>query len=343
MNYSQIYFGTDRENLTWQIVEDFFKTEKTENDTLEFKSFSSASKLDSLYDGLCKSLAAFLNSEGGILIWGAPVGTKITGKKEKIFSGALAPISEILEKDTVIRIASSRISPMPSKINLKIIEKGSVCICIFEIQKSRWAHQIGGTYYMRIDGQSVPAPHHYVEALMRQIHYPELSGHIKPGRYQNVGGNYVLSFGVVIFNFSPLQNEKKVSYRIMTSCGRFKGWDVQQIAHNYDHSGKVYYNREIIEVLHYGMPATETLSIIISGSDLAKTNSKLELFLQFGGEASPLQESRYVFNLRPLQTSETAIDLVESYSENLLLSEMQTKNGKTREEIINEALGRKNA
>lgn len=340
MNYSQIYFGTDRENLTWSIVEDFFKTEKTENDTLEFKSFNSASKLDSLYDGLCKSLSALLNSDGGILVWGAPVGIKVAGKKEKIFSGSLAPITEILEKDTVIRIVSSRINPVPSKINVKIIENGSNYICVFEVQKSRWAHQVGGTYYMRIDGQSVPAPHHYVEALMRQIHYPELSGHIKPGRYQNMGNSYVLSFGVVIFNFSPLQNEKKVSYRIMTNCGRFKGWDVPQIAHNFDFNGKVYVNREIIEVLHYGMPATESLQIVITGSDLAQTNSKLELFLQFGGEASPLQESRYVFNLRPLQPSEKANVLIESYSENLLLAEMQTKNGKTKEEIINEALGR---
>ena len=340
MDYSNVYFGTNREDLNLKTIEDFFSTEKTENNTLEFKSFNANSKLDALYDDICKSLCAFLNSDGGILIWGAPAGLKPKDKKEKIFQGVLTPITEILEKDTVIRIVSSRISPIPAKINVKIIEEGNKRICIFEVQKSRWAHQISGTYYMRLDGQSVPAPNYYVEALIKQIQYPELSGHIKPLKYQHMGNGYTLTLNVIVFNFSPLQNEKRVSFRIMTSCGRFKGWDVPQIAHNFEYNGKVYVNREVIDVLHYGMPANESLQILITGSDLTSANSQLEIYLQFGGEMSPMQESRYVLNLRPLQQSEKATVLVSSFTENMLLSEMQTKNGKTKEEMINEALGR---
>ena len=36
------------------------------------------------------------------MIWGAPEGTKIEGRQEKIFVGALSPVPELKEKEDMI-------------------------------------------------------------------------------------------------------------------------------------------------------------------------------------------------------------------------------------------------
>ena len=56
---------------------------------------------------------------------------------------------------------------------------------------------------MRMDGQSRPAPHHYVEALFKQIKYPNLEGYIKFDELTLDDGTYYLNISFIVFNYFP--------------------------------------------------------------------------------------------------------------------------------------------
>jgi hypothetical protein len=78
--FTEQYFGVaDIASVTAEDLLNFFSTEKQESDKLEFKSYKDVegngtknqrdkAKLDALIQSVC----GFLNSDGGLLIWGAP-------------------------------------------------------------------------------------------------------------------------------------------------------------------------------------------------------------------------------------------------------------------------------
>ena len=104
MNYAESYFGKSLDSLAYQDIEDFFKEAKEESTRIEFKSYAAGrGKFKDKLLGVIEGLCALLNSEGGILIWGAPEGQKIDGKKEEIFQGTLSPVDELKEKDGLIK------------------------------------------------------------------------------------------------------------------------------------------------------------------------------------------------------------------------------------------------
>ena len=165
----------------------FFKTEQFESIILKFKSYKVHSNANANVDRtlfqIAESLCAFLNSDGGLVVWGAPEGQRIDGRKEKLFKGNLTRIDIILEKDTLIRKLSSIISPLPPEIKIKHIPISSEGVCIiFESPRSAFApHQIGGKYFIRLDGSNIPAPQYYIEALFKRIAIPKLVGYISFG------------------------------------------------------------------------------------------------------------------------------------------------------------------
>src|SRR3954466_7102658 len=118
-----------------------------------------------------------LNSEGGLIIWGAPRGIPVSGKKEKIYKGELSPLDALIEKDAFVSKVTNLITPSAKGIIFQRLEKGDKYVYLIEVQQSQYSpHQYHNTYYMRIDGQTRPAPHHYIEALFQKISYPNLEG-----------------------------------------------------------------------------------------------------------------------------------------------------------------------
>lgn len=91
MDYCTAHFGKKLEDLTFHDIENFFSVERVETDQLEFKSINLKGGLDEKFPGIQKTVGAFLNSSGGLLIWGAPDGKLTSGKKEKAFVGSLTP------------------------------------------------------------------------------------------------------------------------------------------------------------------------------------------------------------------------------------------------------------
>src|SRR5437867_2114066 len=114
MDFCSIFFGKPLNDLSYQDIEDYFIHEQIETNQIEYKSINEVGDLNPKIKALAENITAFLNSEGGIIIWGAPIGKEKAGQKEKVFQGDLTPISELFEKDRFVNKVSSLIIPLPN-------------------------------------------------------------------------------------------------------------------------------------------------------------------------------------------------------------------------------------
>jgi predicted HTH transcriptional regulator len=91
-------FNRDIHSLTEEDLSNYFSSEKRETNTIEFKSYidnrkpgTTKDKRDNeKLDEIIKTICGFLNSDRGILIWGAPKGKSESGNEE-VYKGALTP------------------------------------------------------------------------------------------------------------------------------------------------------------------------------------------------------------------------------------------------------------
>lgn len=342
MDYASNYFGKKLDELTYADIQAYFVDEKEETESIEFKSFPPGhGVIEKSLDGIKKGICAMLNSDGGIIIWGAPVGQDVPGKKEKIFKGNLAPVNQLIEKDKLINKISSAIIPLPVGVSVKILNNGADYVYVFEIQKSQYRpHQFQNLYYARLDGQSQPAPHYLIEALFRKISYPNLQGYIKLENLTHDGTYYYLDVSIFIFNVSELQNEEDVSFRLVCDHGIFTNAGVPDRQHMYSMNGHQLVHKGLINVLHFGQPNFHSERIIINPNELMKSNYRLGLFLTFGGKKSPLKISEYIIDLSRIDWNNAAKTPFESIKENQLSSEMRMTSGQTIEGQISSIVGR---
>lgn len=343
MNYSKNILGKELLELEFKDIQEYFVSEKEETNLIEYKAFSNQyGNFTANINGIIRGICAFLNSEGGILIWGSPLGKQVEGKKEKVFTGDLALVPELKEKDWLINKISDLISPLPIGINVQIIENNNEYLYIFEIQKSQYSpHQFKNTYFARLDGQTKPAPHYLIEALFKKISYPNIEGFIKLNRISNDGRNYFLNITIYIFNFSDLQNEENVSYRLMCVEGIFA--DSKINSDMYQFEGHQLVHTDLIKVLHFGAPDMNNETIIINPSLLRSNyNNKVQLLLTFGGKKSPLKSSQYTLDLSNIKWDEpTELNyLFEEIEENKSFSKMQSEIGSNRETQLKSILER---
>lgn len=326
MSLSKKLLRKEISSLALDDVKAFFKTEKEESDILEFKSFfdKRQNNIKEKEKGVIKTICGFLNSNGGLLIWGAPIGEKLDGRKEKVFSGELSPVKMFIEKDSFINKISNGIIPVPDKVQFaRIPFSEDSFIYLIEVKESSYKpHQFDGRYYMRLDGQTKVAPHHYVEALFKQIRYPNLGGYLQFVSVDQIQRSFRISIRIYLFNHSPLQNEEKVSIMLMTSQGSFRDpirpGLLKEMTLNYDGQQLVYNGFQ--EVFHYGKPEYIDVSLIISQNEIGN-NLPIEMQLYFGGRYSPLKCSKYLLNIQRDHLQNPALNIIES-RENLLMNEL---------------------
>lgn len=327
-DFSQAFFGKSLYELLYSDIENFFVEEKEESTRIEFKAFEPTyGDFNKGFDGVLKGICAFLNSEGGILIWGAPVGVLVEGKKEKVFKGALSPLSELKEKDWLVNKVSSSITPLPIGVNVAILQESGKFIYVFEVQMSNYApHQFSNYYYARLDGQSRPAPHYLIEALFKKIRYPNIEGFIKVNSVDYSAGNrYLVELDVILLNFSELQNELNVSFSIMCGQGIF--------LNEAPYSPSLRYNN-CIEVLSFGQVERVPLKLSIDRTTLKNEfDNKIDIILSFGGRYSPMKSSDYKFELVDYDPLDISIKCLEA-TENILYTDLQKSKGMTRESIL---------
>jgi len=155
-------------------IRDFFSDLQEESSVLEFKSG------DVSLEMVHREVAAFLNTEGGLLILGAPR-EKIV-KNIRVCTGQLTRCTTFSSQDTLMRSIASNISPTPTGIKAKSIiwEEGSVFI--LEIPQSVTPpHQVSneGKYFIRLEREAKAAPHGIVEALFNKRQSPNLVGKLE--------------------------------------------------------------------------------------------------------------------------------------------------------------------
>lgn len=345
MDYSTIYFYKPIDVLLYQDIEEFFVDAKEESTKIEFKSFSTEhGNFNDSLDGVIKGLCAFLNSEGGILIWGAPNGKKMLGKNSKSFQGALSPLIELKEKDWIINKISDLITPLPVGINVAILQNGAYIIYVFEVQQSNYSpHQFNNTYWARLDGQTKPAPHYLIDALFKKIRFPNIEGFIILEKISNNGTYFILDITICIFNFSQLQNEEKIIFSLMCPQGFFAKSKNLKYSHLYDYDGHQFISKGLIDLLHFGAPEMHSEQLVFDPNQLvSKFNNEVDLLLFFGGKFSPLKSSNYKLNFQNIdwdQTNEPNY-LFSEIEENSLSADKQKNLGTTRESLLKSILKR---
>ncbi|TPN85804.1 ATP-binding protein [Aquimarina algicola] len=343
INYSEQYFGKDLIDLSYEDIVNFFAVEKEESDKIEFKAFHpDFGNFNKNLEGVIRGICAFLNSNGGILIWGAPLGQKVD--ERVIFQGALSPVTELKEKDSLISKISDSITPLPVNINVNIIKKEDNYLYVFETQISNYSpHQFKNTYFARLDGQTKPAPHYLVEALFKKISYPNIEGYINLDRYRPLSnGQRLLDISILMFNFSELQNAYNLTYRLMCVQGIFAGSQNQDTSKYYTYNGHMYVHKDLNDILHFGAPDRNTQRIIFNMDKLADNhNCEMDLILTFGGKNSPLKLSEYKLDFgKGSIAAKNPVGLFKSKNENKLVSVHQKEIGSTRENQLKKMLKR---
>lgn len=165
-------FGKEIVDLEISDIKQFFKDRQEESSTLEFKS----GEVDII--DVFKEIAAFLNTEGGILIIGSPREKKETvGKRVINFCEGEVTYSKFAGRDWLSQKIFSNITPSPIGVKVKEFLNENGGVFIVEVPQSVTPpHQSNsdGRYYIRIGNEARPAPHGLVQALFDKRRRPVL-------------------------------------------------------------------------------------------------------------------------------------------------------------------------
>lgn len=226
---------------------------------------------------------------------------------------------------------------MPVGIKVSVLQNAPAKnLYIFEMQPSPYKpHQSDNTYWVRLDGQTKPAPHYLIEALFRKISFPNIEGYLKFNRavFHAARAQYYINFTIFLFNFSKFQNEENVVYRLNAFPGNFQSRLQSGEPHTYD-------ARE--DLLHFGTPMMNNQRLILTNDEVLRNNYIADIALTIGGKGSPMKSSDYELNFRnfnPINPNDT-FALVTIKAENQLLSDKQAQLGTTRETTLQTVLGR---
>lgn len=329
-------FEKEIQGLTIVDLEMFFSKEQTENDKLEFKSGTEINppagrpqpKESDILKKILTTICGFLNSEGGVLIWGAPEGQILaSGSSEKYYKGSLTPVKTILEKDQFINKISDLINPTPNKIKFASLAINQGFIYVLEVEKSDYSpHQINGTYYLRLDAQTRPAPHQYVEALMKKSRVAKLESYFDFREAKRVGDFACLIFSIKVKNTTKFVNERAVRLSlksfayIMELHDEFKGGN--------EPTDKTV---DIADILYPGLPV-EKKFLLVTTMNLGYGRRRIPIYSLLTGETSPATSS--IFQLEFHFTDDFKVSMsILSKSENDLLQDMESNDYKELAEI----------
>lgn len=207
MSLSELYFQKEIYDLKIEDLKAFFSEEQEESSRLEFKTGQVG--IEHIYKEVC----AFLNTEGGLLIIGTPKETKTklpNGSEITTCKGELIP-SNYKNRDWLIQKIVGNISPQPHGIMIQDIfdDKGSYFV--IDVQQSITPpHQSNdGTYYIRLERDSKPAPHGLVEALFFKRQKPKLE--VNTNIYFTKQNTHEVSFSIKNNSSYPTE---KVSFSV---------------------------------------------------------------------------------------------------------------------------------
>ncbi|MFL0685045.1 MAG: ATP-binding protein [Algoriphagus aquaeductus] len=315
MNFCQNYFSKDLDQLTESDLVTFFSIPQKETQYIEFKSFGEPNVEQVFNKTLKPAVCSFLNSEGGILIYGAPREDRRNSDNPENFRLRPYPSKFLGDHDSIIRKIADGITPMPVGVRLKEVEVEGGVVAVFEIQESQSKpHQTDNIYQIRIDGQKKPAPHYLIEAMMKQVRFPSLECSVVFQGFTNDAVGLRISLVAIAKNTSEFQNESDVF--IDVKC---KGAHVIK--------SQVWENH--IPVLSFGLPKHQRFDLTLSIDELntIKLPLNLQLVVFFGGRSAPVKISAYVIMINTQSINSIKKDSIQITlrDENLSPSEYKSK------------------
>jgi len=339
---SSLLFGKPISALTLQYVQGFFKGAPSESNMMEFKSFprsvaGGSGKAKEEERKVLKAICAFLNSEGGVLVWGAPEEISNNGGESRSFKPELAMVSTFYEREDIIGKITNRIVPSPNGILFHRLEDKGNYLYLLEVPPSEYApHQFEDVYYMRMDGMTKAAPHHYIEALFRKVSFPNLEAYLKIENYQfeDTEKHSRLTCTVYFRNMSRYQNDFDLHCQIETEYGK-----VVNPGGSFLHSdsqiarGSVIFFNNIAEVVQYGRYRYHSFEIIYSRDFLRQNDFKAPVSVIFGANLSPLKICDYVIKLGPVAPLKGRSGIV-TMKENQFYHENLKVNGRTDQDVL---------
>lgn len=339
MNFCQNYFSKDLDQLTESDLVAFFSTPQKETQYIEFKS-SGETNVEQVFNKTLKpAVCSFLNSEGGILIYGAPREDRRNPENPENFKLRPYPPKFLGDHDSIIRKIADGITPMPIGVRLKEVEVEAGMVAVFEIQESQSKpHQTDNIYQIRIDGQKKPAPHYLIEAMMKQITFPDIRVYCKitaASELANGTDQINIKFSVFIINFSEFQNEKNLKIRIGIA-----GRGYISIGDTYDGGRSKTTDYLDVDLLSFGEPNQLRFCIGTRYRDI-QINPFFEITCLFHGRSSPSKMSNYKLDCSNLNHPTQLVNPLRLIHEvhNLLLSDHQKKLGISHIEALESSLG----
>lgn len=295
MSPSKIHFDKELEQLQYSDIVGFFSTEQPESDSLEFKSFT-REDMQKQELRILENIAAMLNSDGGLIIWGTPQEKRVVNRKEKVASGELVPIpsEHRVEKGRFFNRIGAEITPIPSGIRFRELEGSDNYVYLIEVDKSLSSpHQYNKTIYpMRMGANAIAAPHHYVEALFKKITYPSLFCKLEEennGEYFEYTKEYRYEYKIEVSNQSNLLNEENLFLSITVTEGKLDPGNLSVSVWS-KRTPKALILPDVQPILFYGAPYFGSFKLTLD----SKTADKLIFIkIRIGGKNSPLKEFIY--------------------------------------------------
>jgi hypothetical protein len=346
--FSQLIFGKRLTDITLVDLQTYFQTPRIESDKLEFKSFYSqtaggSGKEKEEEKKVLRTISAFLNSEGGIVIWGAPIGTKIPEQKEPVFQGPLTPGNVYYEKDAFIGKIANKIVSSPKGILFHRVENQGKYLYLFETSASEYApHQLENIYYMRMDGQTLPAPHHYIEAMFRKVSFPKLEAYLRVDNYKYENGQGILDCTLIFRNQSRYQNDENLHCRIISDQGKVLRSDSSASPNDQMLISGSDYFASIADTIYYGNYLHHQFKIIFSRDNLYHSDHEATLLIAFGARYSPMKINHYTLKVGPVFPKNKNEAIIYK-KENLFFHENEEANGMTDVDVLNRILNDNNS
>lgn len=295
--YAQTIFAKPLDQITEADLTSYFQQERDETLNLEFKSGARSSDTK----GVLKSITAFLNSSGGLLIWGAPESVEIKRgeKKVKVCRGPLAPVQEELSRDSFFDKIAGNVSPVPVGVRMHPVPIAiGGYVYLFDVPESQnKPHQTDGRYYVRMDTRTDTAPHYLVYALCHQIKTPVLKLEIV-----GVGEGYMNLYGprlptvrvdVSISNETPFIHDENVYFIAKSGSMRF---DILPRDSIFDYQFR---KDDVSKLLPFGLTATFHFNIQF---DEGFEDREHKFSVWYGGSRSTVTEATFALTGSPSHT-----------------------------------------
>ena len=235
---------------------------------------------------------------------------------------------------------------------MKVLNGSTQYVYVFEVQVSNYRpHQYKHIYYARLDGQTRPAPHYLVEALMRRITYPNIEAYLKvtDSKLEKIHGvySYILGIEIIVCNFSELQNEENILLDVTVGPGTFREWNansepIEQYSQE-EHRLRIV---DFTKTLHFGLHAVRPETVIIPRDELSGNKelsigtNEIMIVILFGGKYSPAKSSHYVIDVTRTVTNYDYNSLIVRKEENVTMADGQRAKGTKKEDFLRDYLAR---